>query len=133
MRIRDIALAAALLGGCGGSGAPPQPDPFPVPDLSSAVDMATGSQPDLDPSPSPDLLAVGGDLAQSSGDLASLPGDMATTPADMVAPPDLRPCTGGTLQICSGVCTDLSSDPLNCGSCGSSCATGHCTTGVCTN
>jgi hypothetical protein len=96
--------------------------------------MATGSQPDLDPSPSPDLLAVGGDLAQSSGDLASLPGDMATTPADMVAPPDLRPCTGGTLQICNGVCVDKSSDPSNCGACNNACSNApylNCVAGSC--
>ena len=39
------------------------------------------------------------------------------------------PCRWG----CSGVCTDLNADPLNCGSCGVRCAPGGaCVAGTCT-
>src|SRR5205807_1948932 len=29
------------------------------------------------------------------------------------------------------VCVDVQNDPANCGTCGTSCGTGHCCTGVC--
>ena len=34
-------------------------------------------------------------------------------------------------QSCSGECTDLASDPLNCGSCGVMCSAGACVNGSC--
>src|SRR6202044_3916373 len=42
-------------------------------------------------------------------------------------------CTQGvTPQLCTGTCTDLSSAPDNCGSCGNACAMGSvCSGGVC--
>ena len=39
-------------------------------------------------------------------------------------------CAPG-LAACGDVCADLSSDPANCGACGTSCAGGACTAGVC--
>jgi hypothetical protein len=39
-------------------------------------------------------------------------------------------CNAG-YTLCSGVCVDESSDPANCGACGSSCAPGACSSGAC--
>ena len=40
------------------------------------------------------------------------------------------PCPSG-LQDCFGVCVDVDTDPNHCGGCGSACAGGTCTAGVC--
>lgn len=43
------------------------------------------------------------------------------------------PCCPGNQRICNGLCTDLSSDPTNCGTCGTVCGVGTtCVQGVCT-
>jgi hypothetical protein len=39
--------------------------------------------------------------------------------------------TDGTEAVCSGVCVDTSSSATNCGSCGHSCGSGYCESGVC--
>ena len=41
-----------------------------------------------------------------------------------------NPCAPYPLQLCSGACVDLSSNPYNCGACGNVCAYG-CSGGVC--
>jgi hypothetical protein len=48
-------------------------------------------------------------------------------------------CSGGTCACkapftkCSGACTDVQSDPNNCGQCGTACPAGQsCTAGACT-
>lgn len=125
-RLRGLALAA-LLGGCGGAGTQPQPDPFPPPDMASAVqgDMSQGNQPDLDPAPAADL-AQATDMA-----VASSP-DLSQPPQYDLSHPDLTPCpVGGSVQICGGVCTDLMTDQHNCGMCLNDCGTMTCTGGSC--
>jgi hypothetical protein len=60
-------------------------------------------------------------------DLATPPADLATPPADLATPPDLAdPCSAcGTGQLCGqGRCVDPTSDPNNCGACGTVCAGG---------
>jgi len=47
-----------------------------------------------------------------------------------VVPAEPIDCGGGFTD-CGGTCSDLSSDPDNCGSCGTSCAGNQCIDGVC--
>ena len=69
--------------------------------------------------------------------------DILTNPAHCgksgcgTACPDTATCASGVCQCPSGrtacgtVCADMAADPKNCGTCGTTCASGICTAGVC--
>lgn len=52
----------------------------------------------------------------------------ATTDAPLT--PDAPVCAAPS-KVCDGTCTDVTSDPQDCGTCGHVCASGICTAGVC--
>jgi hypothetical protein len=57
--------------------------------------------------------------------------DAATSPTDGAVRDQAAGCAAGTL-LCAGLCSNVSVDPVNCGACGTRCATGQvCTSGVC--
>ncbi|CAG7558782.1 unnamed protein product [Fusarium equiseti] len=63
------------------------------------------------------------------------PGDVCTDPASEGKGPCFQ-CgpkkTSLSMQLCSGSCTDTSTDNANCGSCGKACSSGKfCSGGVC--
>ena len=49
---------------------------------------------------------------------------------DAPLPPDAPICAAPS-KICGGTCTDVTSDPQDCGTCGHVCASGICTAGAC--
>jgi hypothetical protein len=49
---------------------------------------------------------------------------------DAPLPPDAPICAAPS-KICDGTCTDVTSDPQDCGTCGHVCASGICTAGAC--
>jgi sugar lactone lactonase YvrE len=137
-------LASACSGGRGGYGAP-----------EAAVDTSTGDTLPFDASEvdagAADVLAVDG-LAGEAGALdGTVPAvSPDATPVDAsgagrasdgrVADQTLPADSGRVDSLecppeqiaCSGVCTDLSTDPANCGSCGNACFTGEaCAGGAC--
>jgi hypothetical protein len=47
------------------------------------------------------------------------------------APPDALTCNGAGQMICSGACANTQTDNNNCGTCGTSCGSGTCQSGIC--
>ncbi|HEY5921329.1 MAG TPA: hypothetical protein VIV11_06650 [Kofleriaceae bacterium] len=47
------------------------------------------------------------------------------------APPDALMCTGAGQMICNNACVNTQTDSNNCGTCGNSCGTGTCQSGLC--
>jgi hypothetical protein len=63
-----------------------------------------------------------------SGDTTQDTGEDALPEA---APPDAAMCKDGGETACHDGCTNLETDPLNCGACGHDCTPGACVAGVC--
>ncbi|MFO0607623.1 MAG: MXAN_6577-like cysteine-rich protein [Polyangiales bacterium] len=133
-RVDSWALAlclTALAAGCSETPAPadvPRADQVPVdaasdrPATDATVDAAadasddastTDASPDAAPDVPPDVstdVASPDDAPDASDDVACLPGQV----------------------VCGGSCTDLQSDPANCGACATRCAAGQtCAAGAC--
>jgi hypothetical protein len=107
----------AAAGGAGGTGNP-----------GDGGDVPEGDGPDLGDGSVVDAPATDADPLDA-GDA----GD--TLPIDTALPPDTQPadalvCDPGFFA-CNGSCITYTSDPDNCGSCGNTCASGLCITGVC--
>ncbi len=73
------------------------------------------------------LAACGDNLHKEFHDA----GEDAPADARIDAPPDALMCTGAGEMDCSGSCVNTQTDNNNCGSCGTSCGTGTCQSGVC--
>ncbi|MHB8416744.1 MAG: hypothetical protein ACYDCL_01625 [Myxococcales bacterium] len=71
----------------------------------------------------------------ANGDVCSTEQDYGTGSQQEVCYPTSGSCSSSGcsagLTLCNGVCTSMSSDPNNCGSCGNVCASGTCAGGVC--
>lgn len=104
--------------------------------LDSAIDAADGG---ID-----SVVESGPADARSDAAVEALAGDTtsfdggdamrdAAPAADVCADRgDTASCSGSlSLSLCCGRCVDLSSDPQNCGSCGTSCGACICTSGFC--
>lgn len=69
-----------------------------------------------------------------SADVSSVGGDGGARDSSVLGDgPDVGPaCTGSLVALCGGACRDLALDPSNCGSCGTTCASGQvCSNGAC--
>ncbi len=100
-------------------------------DGSLTPDTMTPDGPLGPDAPTPD--AVTPDGAPDAPVTPDAPPDAPVTPdagVDAPLPPDALVCTA-PLTICDGACTDVTSDPQNCGTCGHVCASGICSAGVC--
>ena len=81
-------------------------------DAAGFADAPVGVTP-ADAQPIPDTDAGTADGGSDGTDSASMASDAAVT------------CTGGKIA-CGGACVDPTSDPNNCGACGTTCSTGVC-------
>jgi len=126
------ALAASLAASACAESVAPTPD-FTQP---SAADPDAGDSDDATPPVESGAQWMGPEAASSSYDASapddsSLPEDSGSWVDTQPPPIDAGPTCAPGLALCSGQCIDLTSDPLNCGSCGHSCGTMTCTMGGC--
>lgn len=81
-------------------------------------------------------VGCGTAFTEAPADAGGGVGDAGATP-DTGTPDGVSPADGGgdgpaCAATCSGQCTDIGSDPMNCGGCGSLCTGGTCAQGLCT-
>jgi hypothetical protein len=126
------ALAVSLAASACAQSVAPTPD-FTQP---SAADPDAGDPDDATPSAESGAQSMSPEAASSSDDAsspydASMPEDSGSWVDTQPPPIDAGPTCAPGLALCAGQCIDLTSDPLNCGSCGHSCGTMTCTMGGC--
>jgi hypothetical protein len=120
----DAPTPDAAVDGPDGGGGNADADPT-APDADPTAPDADPTAPDADPT-TPDGSTSPDGAPQPD---AALPPDAAPVP-DAALPPDAFSCPAPLVE-CDGVCVDLTSDPLNCGACGTECPSGLCVDSVC--
>src|SRR5689334_231600 len=73
-------------------------------------------------------FAACGDNGHRAPDDAGMEGGSDAT---IDAPPDALTCTSAGQMMCSGTCVNTQTDNNNCGTCGNSCGSGTCQSGLC--